>query len=313
MGVDPQNTGMSVYPSFPDEKTMERSADGTEPIRGGSVGFNRIFGVFVDRARKDSAPFCSLILINAMTVFRNNYKEDMSDQQLVAAWEKDIELFALYLGAYRVQVAGGNDPKAQTQVLVYLPTYKKIPKPLRLEHENTKLETMLERYQTFYDRYRRETGVLIDEPGVKVTCEAVGERDLPHREVYRIISTSDTYIDAWRAKKIFLISHVMLDYFLCARIQSLLVWESYTARFKDLADFGKKLDPSGDIPFNSLMLSLFGDKLFIRSVLDVKAKRFVRKMAKEFQFKTRSPAFMAQKLSQLSNVPVAELAPYNFV
>lgn len=313
MGTETQNVGMSLFPTFPDERTMERSADGTEPIRGGSVGFNRILGTFVERARKDTTPFASLFLINGMTLFRNNYKEDWSDEQIKVAWEKDIELFSIYLGAYRVALAGGNDPKDQTVVLVYLPTYDKIPKPLRMDHGSTKLETQLDRYQAFYTAYKRESGVLIDDSGVKVICAAVGEHDLPHRELYRLLHSQPEYKVGLGKRKVVMISHIPMDYFLAVRIPTLMVWESYTAKFKGPKDFGKRLDPSGDIPFDSLMYGLFGDRILVRCVLDVKAKRFIRNAAKEYKFNMRSPTFIANKLTQLSNVPVAELSRFNFV
>lgn len=311
--MGPTDPAESLTPVFPDESHMERSADGTEPIRGGSVGFNRILGTFVERSRSDHTPFGRLFLINGMTLFRNVYSEDKSDSQIKAAIEKDIELFALYLGAYRVALSGGNDPSDQTPVLVYFPTYKNIPKDVRLEHSGTKLETFLKRYDAFYVRHKGSMGLLIDAPGVKVESITVGERDLPHRELDHYIIGREDYRPARQSGKVILITHVILDYFICFRIPSVVVWESYTAKFRTKETFGTRLDPSGDIPFNSLMFNLFGDKLFVRSVLDIKAKRFVRKTAHDDRFMMRSQAYMEKQLSALSNVPVALLARHQYI
>ena len=298
---------------FPDESTMDRSADGSEPIRGGSVGFNRILGSFVERSHTDRQPFADLFLINGMTIYRNVYQEGLSDERIKTLWENDIQLFALYLGAYRVALASGNDPVDQTQVVVYLPTYQRIPKEVQLDHDKTKLGDMLRRYNAFYQKYKRETGVLIDAPGVRVVCIAVGEHDLPHRELDKYVISEPLFRQARTTRKIVMITHAIIDYFIHYRLPSIVVWESYTAKFKKPEDFGKRLDPSGDIPFNSLMFNLFGDKLFVRCVLDVKGKRFVRKVALEQKFPMRSESYMAKALTELSNVPIAVLARYNYI
>ena len=313
MGPESQDQVNTLLAAFPDESKMDRSADGTEPIRGGSVGFNRILGTFVERSHTDRQPFADLFLINGMTIFRNVYQENLTDERIKALWENDIQLFALYLGAYRVALSGGNDPVRQTQVVVYLPTYQRIPKEIRLTHEQTKLGEMLIRYDGFYRRYKAETGVLIDAPGVRVVCIAVGERDLPHREVDKYVLSDPAFREARQSRKIMLITHAIIDYFIHYRIPSLVVWESYTAKFKKPEDFGKRLDPSGDIPFNSLMFNLFGDKLFVKCVLDVKGKRFIRKVAQEQKFPLRSESYMAKALTSMSNVPIDLLARYNYI
>ena len=313
MGIEDQSQVGSASTVFPDESKMDRSADGSEPIRGGSVGFNRILGEFFTRSHTDKVPFADLFLINGMTIFRNTYQEGNSLERHQKLWENDIQLFALYLGAYRVALAGGNDPVDQSQVVIYLPTYKRIPREVRLQHDKTKLGDMLERYEVFYQKYRRETGVLIDAPGVRVVCIAVGETDLPHRELDKYIIKEPLFREARVSRKIVMITHVLLDYFIHYRLPSLVVWESYTAKFKKSDDFGKRLDPSGDIPFNSLMFNLFGDKLLVRCVLDIKGKRFVRKVAQEQKFPMRSESYMAKALSSLSNVPISLLARFNYI
>lgn len=312
MGTSGQSEMTPLDGVFPDERTMERSADGSEPIRGGSVGFNRILGTFVERSKKDTEPFADLFLINGMTVFRNIYQEDLTDTQLTQRWEHDLDLFSQYLGIYRVIQSGGNDPATPTQVVVYLPIYDMVPKEVRLSHSGTKLETFLLRWRKFYTAYKRNLGVLVDSPGVRMVCIAVGERNLPHREVDKYLFTDPIFQKARMSKKIVMITHVIMDYFICIRLPSIVVWESYTAKFKRKDEFGLRLDPSGDIPFNSLMFNLFGDKLFVRSVLDIKGKRFVRETAKRERFPMHSQTFMEKQLSALSNVPIALLARVSY-
>jgi hypothetical protein len=47
---------------FPDESKMERSQDGTEPIRGGSIGLNKILSVL-------SLPLVKIQSLNFMPLY----------------------------------------------------------------------------------------------------------------------------------------------------------------------------------------------------------------------------------------------------
>ena len=139
---------------FPDESLMERSADNSEPIRGGSIAFNRILGRFVDKANSDHKPEFTAVVMSAFTLFDNVWtmNNDADISTLEEDFVKDVNLFLEYYDIYLSFTKSALQGSKQCPVIIYFPDYKRLENDLRRETTGKKLD-LLDKYKKFLNRY----------------------------------------------------------------------------------------------------------------------------------------------------------------
>jgi len=87
---------------FPDESQMARSEDGSEPIRGGSIGLNRILNTLVAASQGDKRPRFTSVLLNAFTFFFNAYDAEKFQDfaKVEEGFVRDLNIFLDYYDTY---------------------------------------------------------------------------------------------------------------------------------------------------------------------------------------------------------------------
>lgn len=294
-----------MYIPFPDESGFARSADGTEPIRGGSVGFNNILGLFVKTAQKVTRPLTGGFVINGLTVFRNVFHPDDTMKTIVPKWEKDIHLFVSYFQSYLSYVNRGNAPKAPTPVIIYLPDYKKIP-PLNRRVHTGNTAAMMTLYAAFLKEYSHPAEPVFTNPFIDQWLIPVGgSSQLPHQDLNKwldwYITKHDSSLKADR--RLLMISHLLIDFHMAIRKPSLQVLESYTAEIIPPPDFRFKLDKSGVLPFNAVTHLVFGDKTLIAPQIKPHMAKMLRERATTERWMTKAPSSVKDAIQKATNLP----------
>ena len=301
---------------FPDERSLEASKDGTDLIRPGcSVGFNRLIGNFKLFAGMDHAPRWSMFLINATTVFRNNFDPGKSLQELTKDFLSDCEMFVTYLEAYMTITS---KPAQRYPVVVYFPDYAAIPKEISRE-ESASDKALNEAYRRFYISWKL-TGPTMTSRGEWTDrwMIPVGSRSyMPQRELVSWIHRSLTshQLGTFRLRqRIAMVSHCAVDLHMVQKIRELDLIESYTGIVKPPELFGTKLlnDKDVTIPFNVLTHRLFGDPVHIRPIVFGRNKTKVKEKIKTTNWMRVSDPRILADVNSVMPIPKSELITFNF-
>ena len=293
-----------MFIPFPDETAYPRSQDGSEPIRGGSVGFNNILGRFVKTAKTDRRPLTGCFVINAATVFRNVFHPDDKFSDTVAKWEKDIHLFVTYFQSYLSYVYQGNEPLKPTPIIVYLPDYRVLPSVNRRAMTG-RAEALWKQYAAFLKEYNQDAESVFSNPYIDQWIMSVGKTRFPHQELNTWLDLYATKHDTtFRAdRRLMMISHILLDYHMCVRKPFLQVLESYTAETMSSPDFRFKLDKSGILPFNAITHLTFGDSTLVANQLRPKMSRLLHERATQERWLMKSPSAIKMSIQSATNLP----------
>lgn len=298
---------------FPDESHMERSKDGTEPIRGGSVGWNTIFGLFKNRAASDQTPFATLFLINLETVFRNNYNKALSHKEIFDACVQDMDLFLVYFEAYLSWVLRGKT-SSPIPVVLYIPNYQAIPKDLLRSHPAS-WELMMSAYDVFRKKFPTTNTLSSQTQFTSRWVVPVGSTTYPHIElahwVHNAALENQSGGYTW-GDPVCLITRNVIDLHITRRIRSLLLLESYTAQIKTPDQFGSKLIKDVPIPFTVGTHRAFGDPVHIKPIVERKTKKELLELAVSHKWMTRSTDGILRDISSVTGVGIAELQRAKF-
>ena len=294
---------------FPDESHMPRSQDGSEPIRPGSVGFNRIFGLFKERALKDKVPFANCFVINLETIFRNNYDKKLSQKEVSDACVQDIDTFLVYLEAYLSWIYGPN-PHKPLPVCLYIPNYKSIPKDLLRDHPPS-WEMMMHMYHKFTQNFPKlDTLTSCTEYTARYILR-VGATTYPHIELATWLRSfafehgKDSAF-SW-GSPVCLISRNVIDLHLAKRLSNTLLLESYTAELKTPDMFGSKLIKEPTIPFNIATHRAFGDSVHLKPLVMRSTKKELITLAEKNRWMTRSYEGILRDVCTVAQVPSSEI------
>lgn len=299
--------------TFPDESGFEKSQDGTDVIRGGSVGFNRILGLFKSRAMVDKKPFTTMVLINLSTVFRNNYDKSLSDKELFDACVRDMDLFLVYFEAYLAWVTRGSPPP-QVPAVVYIPDYHTIPKDLLREHPPS-WDMQEQAYARFVKNFPRYPTLTSRTEYTARWAVPVGRSFYPHIELARWVQgiTLEGNSGSYRwGDPVCLITRNVIDLHIFRRVSSVFLLESYTAAIKTPDLFGTKLIKSPLIPFNVATHRAFGDSIHIKPLVMRSEKKELIRLAEEHKWMQRSYETILSDVLKVANVPVSEIQRTKF-
>lgn len=301
---------------FPDETSMEKSKDGTEPIRGGTVGLNRILGRFVERSGKDTKPEFTAVLISAYTVFRNvigTYPE-ANIEQIEEYFVKDINLFLEYYDTYLANTKSRLMHDKYAVVMVYFPEYSNIEKSILRDVSNKVLEQN-KMYKKFLSRYNGRDEMIKKTEHVLCFWVSAGGASYPHRDVSRkfrsCISRPDVMYSS--SSSVALLSHVPLDYHISGRIRNVWLLESYTGLLRPSSDFGRRLDKEGRIPFNTVTHVVFGDSVLIKPWVTPKIRKVLFEQAVKERWVSLSQDDLRFRISKTANIPLSELRKFDFI
>lgn len=298
---------------FPDESHMERSKDGTEPIRGGSVGWNCVFGLFKTRASVDKVPFATLFLINLETVFRNNYNKTLSAKEIADACVRDMDLFLTYLEAYLAWVLRGKT-LPPIPVVLYIPNYHTIPKDLLREHPAS-WDHMMQAYGIFRKNFPTTKTVSSRTQFTTRWVIPVGVMTYPHIELSHWVHSTSLENQSggytW-GDPVCLITRNVIDLHISRRIRSVVLLESFTAQIKTPDQFGTKLVKDVPVPFTVGTHRAFGDPVHIRPLVERKTKKELLQLATTNKWMVRSTEGILRDISSVTGVSIAELQRAKF-
>lgn len=301
--------------NFPDESVMPRSDTGEEPIRGGSIGFNRILGKFVEWSSKDKSPRYTAVLISGFTIFRNIWTMEPKavSSRFDEMFIKDVNLFLEYYDTYLSFILGTLLRNKKAPVIVYFPDYRHVAKDIRREMTGRRLDLFVE-YEKFRRRHSAEEGLAKETEFVKCFWASVGGSTYPHVDLsrkFREISSQPNSLYS-SGSPVCLISAIPLDLHISNRIRSLSLLESYTAESYTPFDFRFKLDKEGRIPFYPVTHLVFGDNVLINPMLKNKLRRDVLEQAIKEKWISRGEEELRNKLAKALNIPTSQLRRYDF-
>lgn len=302
--------------TFPDESHMERSKDGTDPIRGGSIGLNRILGRFVNRSKSDHRPEFTAVILSAFTIVRNvvGTEKDITIVQLEEAFVRDVNLFLDYYDTYLSITKSGMMRDKLCPVVIYFPDYKRVENQIRREQTGQKAH-LLTLYAKFLSRYNGRDEMVRELEHCRCYWIRAGDATYPHKEVARkfreIASQPKSAYSS--GDKIALMSHVPLDYHLVGRLRGINLLESYTGELKGSDQFGLKLDKEGRLPFNTVTHVVFGDASFIKPWVSPKVRKQLLEQAVKEKWVTRSEDDLRAKISKAADIPLVQLRKFDFI
>ena len=300
---------------FPDESQMERSQDNSEPIRGGSIGFNRILGLFVEASNKDIRPMFNAVLISAFTILRNVWtmKEASTLEDLEKGFVKDINLFLEYYDTYLSFVLNRTSGERFCPVIVYFPSYDHIPKNL-VRDSSGKTKEFFDLYKKFLARHGNTEGEVRKLENVRCFWIRAGDVTYPHKEVARkfreIVSHPKSLYSS--GDSLGLITHIPLDYHLAFRVRGVIVLESYTAKLRKPDEFKFKLDKEGRVPFQSVTHAVLGDSALLKPQISPKIRKSLLETAEKDRWISRSEEDLQSRISKITNISTSILRSYAF-
>lgn len=302
--------------AFPNESLLEKSDHSGEPIRGGSIGLNRVLGYFVDHAERDHKPAFTACLLSAFTILRNVYgtlkTENMSE--IEKGFVNDISLFMTYYNTYLGFTKQGMVSDKKAPVVVYFPSYDRVEKEILLEPSKERA-TLSSLYRKLFSRTSGRDEKVQDQEHASCFWIRAGDAGYPHREVARKFKEIVAHpMSLYRnGDPIAMISHIPFDFHISRRLRGIMLLESYTGLLRPVQDVRMRLDKSGAIPFTTITHLIFGDGHLIRPMVSPKVRRDVREQAEKEKWLSRSEEDVKNRISKINGVPFKELRKFDFV
>ena len=301
---------------FPDESSMDRSQDGTEVIRGGSIGLNRILGNFVKSANDDRKPQFNAYMLSAFTIFRNIWATlpNPTKPDIEKAFVKDVNLFLEYYDTYLSCTVNDGSRNKHAPVIVYFPTYKHLQKDAMREHTGKQKE-LFDAYDIFYKTHGNDEGQVRKLDHVICYWIKAGDQVYPHKELARKFKDIATHPSSLYSSgdPVGLLTHIPLDLFVASRIRNVSLIESYTGKIKPSTEFKFKIDKDGRLPFQPSALVVFGDDILIKPMVMHKKRKDLLEEAERDKWVSRSEDDIRSKLVKALNIPSRSLSKFDFL
>lgn len=302
---------------FPDERSLEHSADGTDLIRPGcSVGFNRILGFFKAWAGGDTQPKWDMFLLNGATIFRNNFDPKKSQAQIYEDFQSDCEMFTLYYEAYLSFCA---PPGTRIPIVVYIPDYSAIPATIAREASPREIE--MSRAFMVFQAAQVKLGARLLSAGPftdRWIIPAGSRQRMPQRDlvdwIHKGISAKQLGSFRWGAS-VGMVTHCAVDLHMHVKVPRMSLLESYTGIIKPPNQFGTKLvnDKGVLVPFNKLTHRIFGDPIHIRPAVTGRKRTELKKMAVANNWFRKSDTAIYQDVRSVDpNIKNTDLTNFTF-
>lgn len=217
----------------------------------------------------------TMMLINLTTIVRNCYSADMLDHQIIKAVSDDIQQIYTYAEAYNPEIT----------LLFYADSKVRMKVP---EHVRRKLTDIRINIDRITDKIIKDLNI----PHGNALTEIYRSRNMPvyfvrvEREFsYQILSRLIRNKLSNQIKKVWLVSHCAIDYYLYEVIRNLTIIDSHTGKITVPNNFGKKVFRD-DIPFRRITHMLFGDKEYIAPVIKNRNKALEKLRKVNIKIKT---------------------------
>lgn len=291
--------------AFPDTAGLEKSADGSEFIYGGSVAINRVLGLLRNIAGTAQHVDWRVYLINLFTLVDNVHHKDKTPQQIAADVETECTLLAHYIEAY----AALTRPLPITPVIVfYIPDYHTLPLVVRRPASPGRLLV-----EQAYAQVRRQlpgqpTEIQRTPASVRLALP-VGSTQLPHRDLRAWLSLHGPAFGYHPGHPVAMLSHCPLDLHLGRLTPKLMLLERYQGQIKGVQQFGSKLSvDSPHVPLTPHTHRLFGDKLQLspHPALERKHKQTLLEMAEHHRWLQRTEQEILRDITDVVLIPAQE-------
>lgn len=246
-----------------------RENQGMENLEN-SYGLMPILNAFANLTRTNAYKFWDLYLINIETLIRDR-KNSTSDINVIAKnIINDCSVLVKYIGEYARLF---NRDRVGNKIIIcfyankyeninYIYLKEKFPKGTE---ERWKIR---DKVIELFSEYGPKT-----EEGIDVVFSIQEEKNVwPHKELVKDLVHNFSGVPF---KKTLMISHVPLDFQLYRTFNDFTILESYTGVFKTIRQFGKKVFGDENLPFNKYTHLLFGDKWYIKPLVERKVRKLI--------------------------------------
>lgn len=269
----------------------------SEPILDSSIGVSNILNSLAILSQMKPKPIWDTVLINVMTLIRNNLDKDKTDAKIIENVKIDISMLITYFSEYFSM-----DTPDSPYIIFYLPTYSKIP----LLHKR-KLNATTSRIEDILKKLEKEVNGDIeelDQKTFKIYTVKVGRLHFPHVQLKNHIDKFNFGKQRIMNRRYVLISHCPLDYHITRYIKNTQIFESYTGKIKNIEQIGKRLFDSSAIPFNKYTHILFGDKVNLYPIVKRKDKQRMLESAIRMQWIRKTESMILNDIKSLNIIPV---------
>jgi len=289
---------------FPPTAGLETSkSDTSEFIYNGSIGSNRIFHTLRTMAGLTGNPKWDLYLINVYTLVRNAYTKGISQRDLEATLDKDVDFYMTFIGAYMSYLR-----TTPAVVLFYAPDYSNIPKAL-LRKTSGQREELDGMYIKILRQLPRKLMEATEDPLVRKFLIATSGSSFPHKDIPDYIRS--IYGNTRNAGQLgtVILTHCPTDLHLMTTIPKLELFESYTGSIYPTSEFGRKLTKDVKVPFNTVTHRAFGDEVHFEALIKNRRKSEMIEIAAKHNWAIRTEREIL--LDILSYFP--EVTDYKFL
>jgi hypothetical protein len=225
-----------------------------------------------------------------MTIIRNCYDSNLSDEEIISRVNNELELLKSYIISYNESFIESSD------ILFYVPNYNGLSihkrsikgNKARIEQLTQSLGKMLpNRLTNIYNT--NKTRIFVD----------AFDASFPQFNIYKFIMNNTK---KGSSSDVLLISHCALDWHLYQLIFHTEVLESFTGNIINYKQFGEKIFKNKFIPFNKYTHLVFGDSLLVNPILKRKEKQLALEVAETRKWHIRTESEIKTDLITRCNV-----------
>ncbi len=297
---------VTPVPEPEDEQPEEDNLLDDFSLKGDTgYGTDSLIKILRELPNRSSNNIFDTILINVMTIIRNNATLERDDREIKKYTMDDTLNLVNACAAYQEEMShllNGNP-----MVVFYLPDYSWVPdlhmrkpSPLKIKinkvlseiitDDNLKVKKQIRSYQgksTIYELY------------------AGGKEMPPHKSIMRFINQINTLgvVDTnTQLSNYLLISHCPIDYHLLLNYRRMMILESFTGELIPPKRLGFKVFKNNFVPFNSVTHLLFGDPVQVKPMAQRKNRKLIMDMAAKQSWNVRTPPEIAKMVGDSGQV-----------
>lgn len=276
---------------------------------------NRVYDKLVKEASSTDPHAFRVILVNALTLIRNNY--DISYKETQAKAQKDMSTLITYLSIYLRKTTAD---ERRVSIIVYYPDYTHVPEAL-LRMPSAQLDRILNHYKSEIKGVKQGLDEFFSNEVLRVfSLKAGDKRTYPHLAIKTLLMAEiekekrgHPTIPYRMGEPIHLLSHVALDWHLGGLFKNVKLIESFTGEIIDSNHFGSKLLKKKGIriPFTSVIHQTFGDDTLIKPLAVRNTKKTLLDSSEKWSMMTTDR--INQIISSTLKIPISTLKRYSFV
>lgn len=266
-----------------------------------SYGVAPILGAISDMSRSSKRKTWNLYLINIETLVRDRNDRTSIVEQIARDTIVDCTVLSQYIATYNA-ICGGTHSKLKPIICFYMGHYEHLPSTYRRDKYPKGTEERWKVRDAIAEIIQKE-GFIENFEGSDILFSVEDEKGKwCHKSLVKSLGERFTDIPF---RSTLLVSHVCSDFHLYRVFKDFTLLESFTGKFKQKPEFGKKVFDSEHIPFNKYTHLLLGDKWYMKCQLDNKGKRDIKKRAEAEQWNLLPDKSVLEKILQVPGLGVA--------